>query len=104
MSNQQRTVTLPEEIWAEIDELAQTTPSELIRELVARGLRAYKAELAKGMELDVKILTQRKLQQRQGKMNEAVKAIKNLVDKLDGSKDLEPIQQALSVLEKGLSD
>ncbi|WP_163659067.1 hypothetical protein [Adonisia turfae] len=97
-----RSVTLMATTWAEIDELAQAndeiSPAELIRQIILRGLRSYKAEIAKGLELKTKQLVQQKLKQRQGSMAEALEVLKAKV-----ANDKEA-SAAIAAIEKGLTD
>ena len=97
-----RSVTLMASTWKEIDDLAdandEISPAELIRQIILRGLRIYKAEIAKGLELKTKQLVQQKLIQRQGSMAEALKVIKE-----KAGDDVE-IVQAIAAIEKGLQD
>ncbi len=97
-----RSVTLMASTWKEIDDLAdandEISPAELIRQIILRGLRIYKSEIAKGLELKNKQLVQQKLIQRQGAMAEALEVIKEKVG------DNAEISQAIAAIEKGLRD
>ena len=98
MANQQRSITLPEEIWKEIDDLALMQPGELTRELIMRGLRAYKAELATAITYENKQLVNQKLKQRQGSMTQALETLKQIVGGSSEAAD------AIAAIEKGLND
>lgn len=98
-----RSVTLMTTTWKEIDDLAKAndeiSPAELIRQIILRGLRLYKSEVAKGLELETKQLVQQKLKQRQGSMTEALETLKSKVDGKDAD-----AAQAIAALERGLTD
>ncbi len=102
MANQQRSITLPEGVWAEIDELAIMQPGELTRELILRGLRAYKAELATAMSYENKQLVNQKLKQRQGDMADALEVIKLI--ETSSAPEPDELRDAIATLERGLSD
>ena len=97
-----RSVTLMSTTWTEIDDLAKAndeiSPAELIRQIILRGLRSYKAEIAKGLELKTKQLVQQKLKQRQGTMAEALEVLKTKVA------DDDEATAAIAALERGLTD
>lgn len=103
MPNAQRSITLPEEVWQEIDDLAIMQPGELTRELIMRGLRAYKAELATAMSYENKQLVNQKLKQRQGSMSQALEVFKLL---LNGNDTVSPddLEAAIATIEKGLTN
>lgn len=100
-----RSVTLMAATWEEIDELARSndeiSPAELIRQVILRGLRSYKSEVAKGLELETKQLVQQKLKQRQGSMAQALEVLKEFID---GDADGAEAADAISVIERGLTD
>lgn len=99
VANSQRSITLPDEIWKEIDDLAIMQSGELTRELIMRGLRVYKSELAKAASYENSQLVNQKLKQRQGSMAEALKVLKAKVDGGDTE-----AADAIAAIEKGLSD
>lgn len=99
VSNSQRSITLPNVVWEEIDDLAIMQPGELTRELIMRGLRVYKAELAKAASYENSQLVNRKLKQRQGSMALALQVLKAKVDGGDAE-----VADAIAAIEKGLSD
>lgn len=103
MPNKQRPVSLPEAVWAEIDELATTTASELSRECLLRGLRAYKKECAEAMKLDNARMVNRKLHAREGVIRTAAEALR---DHNNGTKELGRVEVAAAIekLFESLSD
>lgn len=97
-----RSVTLMSSTWDEIDDLAnandEISPAELIRQVILRGLRLYKAEVAKGLELETKQMVQQKLKQRQGSMAQALEILKGRIT------DDPEAAAAIAALERGLTD
>ena len=102
MANKRPQITLDDSTWQRLNALVSKTAhldvNSVLRDCISRGLNAVEAE---AYSSENKQLVNQKLKQRQGSMTQALETLKEFID---GDADGAEAVDAISILEKGLSD